>query len=144
MPRPSKNSSSFQIILLADVSPRPDGTFILHPKVPDSDCDTWIEVKDAAQLIGLALPTFYLLIKDGFFVCRYPLDRKILVSLKSVRAYYQATVNPAFWTVATKTKDLNDALDAGKPIMGCALDDWCLLSMQVTDPIGRDLLGCNS
>jgi len=50
----------------------------------------------------------------------------------------------ALGTVATKTKDLNDALDAGKPIMGCALDDWCLLSMQVTDPIGRDLLGCNS
>ena len=117
MPKKAITSTAFQIIVLADVTPRPDGTYILRPQVPDTACDTWIEVKEAAKLIGVSLTEFYQMVKDDYFVRRYPLDRKILISLKSVREFYQATVNPAFWT----TPDLREAHIAAARVAQAAL-----------------------
>lgn len=119
MPKKAITSTAFQIIVLADVTPRPDGTFVLRPQVPDTACDTWIEVKEAAKLIGVCLENCYDLVKDGYLVSRHPLDRKILISLKSVRTFYQATVNPAFWTAPDLRKSHIAAVRAAQAAL-CA------------------------
>jgi hypothetical protein len=85
---------------MADVTPRSDGTFVLKPHVPDSTCDTWIDVQDAAKLIGVGTEEIYNLVKpkEPYLVSRRPLERKIVISLKSVLEYRRVTVNPSFWT----------------------------------------------
>ena len=83
--------------VLAELIPRGDGTFILKPKVPDQELDTWITVRQAAEVIGhVGRKAVYRLL-DGYLVYRRPLRKKILVSLKSAHAYREATQDPEFW-----------------------------------------------
>jgi hypothetical protein len=105
MPRPGKIQPAIQLPILADLLPRGDGTFILKPHVPASALDDWIPVKAAAKLIGISLTEIYSLLdaSEPYLVSRRPARWKILISLKSTRAFHSATANPAFWTDAGKT-----------------------------------------
>jgi hypothetical protein len=105
MSHPSKIPPAIQLPILADLLARGDGTFILKPHLPASDLDTWIPVKAASKLIGVSVTEMYGLLdtSEPYLVSRRPARWKILVSLKSVRAFTAATANPAFWTDAGKT-----------------------------------------
>jgi len=100
MPHPTKIPPPIQLPILADLQSRGDGTFILRPRLVDSDLDTWITPRDAAKLLGLGRQGVYDLCaaEAPYLVARHPALRKILISLKSVQALRRATVNDAFWT----------------------------------------------
>jgi hypothetical protein len=89
--------------LIADLTPRGDGTFTLRPRVIElADEDTWVAPKDAARVIGVSLTELYSLLDaaEPFLVSRRPARWKILVSLKSALAFRRATVNEDFWEPA--------------------------------------------
>jgi hypothetical protein len=88
------------IPILAELLPKGDGTFVLQPKVIDSDMDTWLPAPRAGQIIGLRGRSIYRLITrtKPLLVYKRPLKNKLLVSLKSVKAYIQATNDPDFWS----------------------------------------------
>ena len=93
----SRRNSHPVLPLLADLISRGDGTFILRPRLPDSDLDTWITVKDAARILGdIDRRTIYLWL-GRFLVYIRPLPRKPKVSLKSVRLLKRAMQDPDFW-----------------------------------------------
>ena len=86
-----------QFPVLAELIGRGDGTFVLRPKVPDQDLDTWITVRQAAEILGNLNPkTIYPLLGE-YLVYRRPLPNRIVVSLKSVLALKQATQDADFW-----------------------------------------------
>jgi hypothetical protein len=85
------------IPLLAELISRGDGTFVLKPKVPAQDLDTWVTIPQAGEVIGCVnAKTVYGLLGE-YLVYRKPLRRKILVSLKSAMALKQATQDAEFW-----------------------------------------------
>lgn len=95
-----KSPPAMSLPLIADLTPRGDGTFILKPRVIETaDCDTWISPKDAARLLGIAKRTVYDLIssESPYLVARHPAERKIILSLRSVQALRRATVSESFW-----------------------------------------------
>ena len=99
---PSKRPSTqtpVTLPILAELTPRGDGTYVLKPRASPSDLDTWIPPKRAAQLIGIEPRSIYKLLDPAqpFLLCKRPLRGKCLVSLKSVWAYIQATNDPDFW-----------------------------------------------
>jgi hypothetical protein len=105
------NSPSLQRIMLpilAELIARGDGTFVLKPRVPDSDLDTWISVKEAVRVIGsIERRTGYRLL-DGYLVYRRVSKRKIVVSLRSAMAYKHATQDPEFWDDSGLQQQLKD------------------------------------
>jgi hypothetical protein len=82
--------------LLGQLIPRGDGTFIVRPRVFDSDLDTWITINEAAR-IGTVKPRALYKYLGLFLVYRRPLPRKFLVSLRSFMAFKQATQDADFW-----------------------------------------------
>lgn len=85
---------------MADLLPRGDGTFILKPRVVESDLDTWLSPKDASKIIGTGRQGVYDLCasESPYLVARHPAKRKLLISLKSCQALRRATVSEDFWT----------------------------------------------
>ena len=80
---------------------------MFKPRLWLFDNDTWIEVKEAARILGVGLSEVYgnLCSPDApYLVSRRPLSQKILISLKSVESFRRLTVNPDFW----KNKRLMD------------------------------------
>src|SRR4051794_17229137 len=61
--------------------------------------DVWITPAQARKILGIAPSAIYRLIDPTrpFLVVKRPLPRKILVSLRSVRAFSEATKDPEFW-----------------------------------------------
>ena len=100
MPRPAEKSGSIQLPIMADFLPRGDGSFILRPRLVESDLDTWISPKDAAKILGVSSRTIYDLVTVDapYLVARHPASRKIVVSLKSTEGLKRATVSENFWT----------------------------------------------
>ncbi len=93
----SKDKQHHVIPLLADLIGRGDGTFILKPRLPDEDLDTWITVGEAAKILGnLDRRTIHYWLGE-YLVYYRPMPRKFKVSLKSVRALKQATQDTEFW-----------------------------------------------
>ena len=87
--------------LLADLTPRGDGTFVLRPRLPESDLDSWVTPRRASELLGLAnRTTIYDLLDpyEPFLVHKRPLRKRILISPKSIREFMKATNLPAFST----------------------------------------------
>lgn len=86
--------------ILADLTPRGDGTFVLRPRMHGT-VDQWVSPKDAAVILGFTGPegrsSVYRLIAEGMLTARRPSPRKILVSLASVHAHRDATADPEFW-----------------------------------------------
>jgi len=83
--------------LLADLIGRGDGTFILKPRLPDRDLDTWISVGEAAKVLGdIDRRTIHHWLGEYLVYCR-PMPRKSKVSLKSVLALKKATLDADFW-----------------------------------------------
>jgi hypothetical protein len=107
MTRPAKQSPAIQLPILADLQSRGDGTFILRPRVVESDMDTWISPKEAARILGVAKRGVYDLVASEapYLVARHPAARKIVISLKSVEALRRATVSAAFWTTDTSARN---------------------------------------
>jgi hypothetical protein len=99
--------------VLAELVGRGDGTFILKPKVPDQDLDTWLTVKQAAQILGSMNPkTLYPLLGD-YLVYRRPLPNRIAVSLKSLLAFKQATQDAEFWDNAELRSRVKESVQRG-------------------------------
>ena len=93
----SKNKEHHILPLLADLIGRGDGTFILKPRLPEGDFDTWITVGEAAKILGgLDRRTIHYWLGEYLVYCR-PMPRKFKVSLKSVLALKQATQDAEFW-----------------------------------------------
>jgi hypothetical protein len=83
--------------LLADLIGRGDGTYILKPRLPDGDLDTWITVAEAARILGdIDRRTIYYWLGEFLVYCR-PLPRKPKISLKSVLQLKKATLDADFW-----------------------------------------------
>jgi predicted DNA-binding transcriptional regulator AlpA len=62
--------------------------------------DVWITVAQAAKILGVARSAIYRLAEaeKSFLVVKRPLPRKILISLRSVTAFSEATRNVEFWS----------------------------------------------
>lgn len=86
-----------QVPVLAELIGRGDGTYILRPKLPDRDLDTWITVKQAAQILGNLNPKSLYSLLGEYLVYRRPLPNKVVVSLRSVVAFKEATQDTEFW-----------------------------------------------
>jgi hypothetical protein len=83
--------------VLAELISRGDGTFVLRPRVPAQDLDTWVTIQQAGEVLGsINAKSIYPLLGE-YLVYRKPLRRKILVSLKSALALKQATQDAEFW-----------------------------------------------
>lgn len=83
--------------VLAELISRGDGTFVLRPRVPAQDLDTWVTIQEAGLVIGSIHPKSVYSLLGEYLVYRKPLRRKILVSLKSALALKQATQDTEFW-----------------------------------------------
>lgn len=61
--------------------------------------DVWITAAQAGKILGVGYSAVYRLVDPDrpFLVAKRPLPRKILISLRSVRAFAEATKNPLFW-----------------------------------------------
>jgi hypothetical protein len=61
--------------------------------------DVWITPAQAGKSLGVGVTAIYRLVDVDrcFLVTKRPLRRKILISLRSVRAFSEATKNPLFW-----------------------------------------------
>src|SRR5258706_7147835 len=93
----SKDKQHHVVPLLADLIGRGDGTYILKPRLPDGDLDTWITVGEAAKILGnLDRRTIHYWLGEYLVYCR-PMPRKFKVSLKSVLALKLATQDSEFW-----------------------------------------------
>ena len=98
----------FQLPVLAELISRGDGTFILKPQVPAGDLDTWITIRQAAEVIGqVDRKSVYRLLGE-FLVYRRPLRAKILVSLRSALALKQATQDAEFWERPERQQRVRD------------------------------------
>ena len=85
------------IPLLAELIGRGDGTFILRPRLPNQQLETWITVSEAAKIVGNVNPRRLYQFLGQYLVYRRPLPRRVVVSLKSVLAFRQATQDADFW-----------------------------------------------
>lgn len=96
--------------ILAEVIPRGDGTYILKPRPTDSDLNSWVPVTRASTLLGMDRRTIYTLInpESPLLVHRRLLKRKIMISLKSIQTFLQATVHPDFWSDNLQRKKLQN------------------------------------
>lgn len=87
--------------LLADVTSRGDGTYLLKPRIVSGTVDQWITPKEAAVLLGFRGPegrsSVYRLCERGMVQSRRPSPRKILISLESVQKHCKASADPEFW-----------------------------------------------
>jgi hypothetical protein len=75
-------------------------TIEIEPFASDSGLDVWISARQACGLLGVQRTAIYRL-TDGekpFLVSRRPLPRKVLISLRSVQAFAEATKDPLFWS----------------------------------------------
>jgi hypothetical protein len=59
--------------------------------------DTWITVREAAKIVGNVNPRRLYQFLGKYLVYRRPLPRRVVVSLKSVLAFRQATQDADFW-----------------------------------------------
>ena len=93
----AKDKEHHILPLLADLIGRGDGTFILKPRLPDQDLDTWISVGEAARILGdIDRRTIHHWLGEYLVYCR-PMPRKPKVSLKSTLFLRQATLDADFW-----------------------------------------------
>jgi hypothetical protein len=78
----------------------PQKTTEIEPAGPDSGLDVWISAQQASDILGVQRTAIYRLVDAAkpFLIMRRPLPRKVLVSLRSVQAFAQATKDPMFWT----------------------------------------------
>ena len=94
---PAKKKEHLVIPLLAELIPRGDGTFILKPRVPDGELDTWITVREAAQILGnIDRRVIHHWLGDFLVYCR-PMPRKPKISLKSALRMRTGILDPEFW-----------------------------------------------
>jgi hypothetical protein len=94
-PKPPKRETVLP--LLAELVSRGDGTFLLKPKVPDQELDTWITIRQAAEFLDIHRHNNLYPFLGEYLVYRRPLPARIIVSLKSALAFKQATQDPDFW-----------------------------------------------
>jgi hypothetical protein len=92
-----KNNEQHVLPVLADLIGRGDGTFILKPRLPDPDLETWITIGEAARILGdIDRRAIHLWLGEYLVFCR-PLPRKPKVSLRSALRLKRATLDPDFW-----------------------------------------------
>jgi len=99
--------------VLAELIGRGDGTFILRPSLPDQDLDTWITVKQTAQVLGCLNPKSVYRLLGEYLVYRRPLPSRILVSLRSVLALKQAAQDAEFWSNPELQRRVKDLVKRG-------------------------------
>ncbi|MDB6059480.1 MAG: hypothetical protein JWO95_3324 [Verrucomicrobiales bacterium] len=81
------------------------------PAVPAcGGMDVWISAQQAGKILGIATSGIYRLIDPNrpFLVVKRPLPRKVLISLRSVTAFSEATKDAEFW----ESKVLQEQLSA--------------------------------
>lgn len=105
-------SPTLVLPILAELTARGDGTYVLKPQTVPSCIDTWISPKKAAKIIGIEGRSIYKLLdpSNPFLVCKRPLKAKCLVSLRSVLAFMKATSDPDFWNDSLQQKTLKQSV----------------------------------
>lgn len=78
---------------------KPQNTVKIGPLPPEPGLDVWITAKQACGILGIKGATIYRLMdaEKPFLITRRPLPRKVLISLRSVEAFAEATKDPLFW-----------------------------------------------
>ena len=112
MKRNSESRRTVHVPVLAELIGRGDGTFILRPSLPDQDLDTWITVKQTAQVLGCLNPKSVYRLLGEYLVYRRPLPRRVVVSLRSAMALKQATQDPEFWENPALQQRVKDSVKA--------------------------------
>lgn len=81
---------------------KPQKAIEIAPFAVDSALDVWITPKQACGILGVHRSAIYRLVDEAkpFLVSRRPLPKKVLISLRSVQAFAEATKDPMFWTSA--------------------------------------------
>jgi hypothetical protein len=98
--------------LLAELVGRGDGTYILKPRPPGPDLDSWITIAQAAEIMENVHPRCLYRFLGEYLVYRRPLPRKVLVSLESVLALKKATLDPEFWDNPSQKERLKSTVRA--------------------------------
>jgi hypothetical protein len=83
--------------LLAELVGRGDGTYVLKPRAPSPELDSWISIQEAAAIIENIHPRSLYRLLGEYLAYRRLLPRKVQVSLRSVLAFKKATLDPEFW-----------------------------------------------
>jgi hypothetical protein len=98
--------------ILAQFTAQPDGTYKMKPTLPTDGVDVWITPAQACKILGVKGAGIYRLIDpaEPFLLFRRPLPRKILISLRSVRALSEATKDAEFWESRTLKEELRRTL----------------------------------
>jgi hypothetical protein len=111
--------------LFAQMIPRGDGTFVVKPRLPDRDLDTWISVKDAAALLGNISPRTVYGWLGKYLVSRKASKRKVIVSLKSALRLKQAMQDADFWEDALLQQHVRDEVQSTMSEMKSASAATC-------------------
>jgi excisionase family DNA binding protein len=113
MKSPSPSPAPLRLPVLAELIARGDGTYVLKPRVPETELETWLTVPEAAQVIGhVGRKTIYRWLEEGYLVYRRVLRSRLLVSLESARAMRHATLDPEFWYDPRLKQRLRDRVQA--------------------------------
>lgn len=125
-PTPPKMNPVMTLPILADLIRHENGTYLLRPRVMDTDLDSWLTVKKAGQIIGIGSRSIYRLIdaENPFLVHKRPLKGFCLISLRSIQAYIKATNDPEFWENSAQQKKLSESVQKanGKPARAILLN----------------------
>jgi hypothetical protein len=81
------------------IKQQPGGALHMPPLEACDGVDVWVTPSQARKILGIAASAIYRLVEPDrpFLVAKRPLPRKILISLRSVKAFSEATKNPEFW-----------------------------------------------
>jgi len=81
------------------IKQQPPGAWRVPALEACSGVDVWVTPSQARKILGIAPSAIYRLVEPDrpFLVAKRPLPRKILISLRSVKAFSEATKNPDFW-----------------------------------------------
>ena len=105
--RPITCSRPVLLPVLAELTPRGDGSFILKPKVPDDAGHSWLPVADSARFLEVRRSAIYPWLGQ-LLVYRRPLIAKYLIRLDSLQRLRNATLDPEFWSCAALQKPLRN------------------------------------
>jgi hypothetical protein len=105
------SSNPITLPLLGQLISRGDGTYVLKPSVPEGDGEQWVDLRQAARIIGHISPKSLYRMLGEYLACRRPTPRRILVSLNSVLRYKQAIGDTEFWTDPARRARLRRAVE---------------------------------
>jgi hypothetical protein len=92
------HTSQLTLPILADLTPRGDGTFVLKPRVTQASGETWIDASEAATILGVSVKTIYRLGDNETIRCRQVTPRKRQFEVGSIHEFREGIEkDPEYW-----------------------------------------------